>query len=42
MSGGLPLNSLMESVGNLSATAHILGGCAMGRNSEEGVIDSDH
>ncbi len=42
ISGGQPLNSLMESVGNLSATAHILGGCAMGRSAAEGVIDERH
>ncbi len=39
-SGGAPLNILLESVGNLSITAHILGGCAMGPNIEEGVVDS--
>jgi len=42
LSQGRPLNSLMESVGNLSATAHILGGCAMGRTESEGVIDAAH
>ncbi len=40
--GGLPLNVLLESVGNLSITAHILGGCHMGRSSEDGVIDTTH
>ncbi len=39
-SGGAPLNVLLESVGNLSITAHILGGCAMGPNIAEGVIDA--
>jgi len=39
---GIPLNVLSESVGNLSTTAHILGGCHMGRSPEEGVIDTNH
>lgn len=38
-SGGAPLNVLLESAFNLSITAHILGGCAMGSSPEEGVID---
>jgi cholesterol oxidase len=41
-SGGQPLNVLFESVGNLSITAHILGGCHMGRAAAEGVIDASH
>ena len=32
----------MESLCNLSGTAHILGGCAMGRNPAEGVVDTRH
>jgi cholesterol oxidase len=32
----------VESVGNRSVTAHILGGCPMGRHAGEGVIDTDH
>jgi len=39
-SRGAPLNVLLESVGNLSITAHILGGCAMGSTPEEGVVDA--
>ena len=42
VSDGTPFNSLLESVLNMSATAHILGGCVMGANSEEGAIDSHH
>jgi len=38
-SGGAPLNVLLESAFNLSITAHILGGCAMGSSAEEGVVD---
>jgi cholesterol oxidase len=40
--GGLPLNVLPESVFNLSVTAHVLGGCAMGGALEDGVIDVGH
>ncbi|HVU05094.1 MAG TPA: GMC family oxidoreductase [Polyangiaceae bacterium] len=39
---GTPFNFVPESLGNLSVTAHILGGCPMGRTAEEGVIDTDH
>ena len=42
VSGGEPLNVLLESVGNLSITAHILGGCRMGDSAENGVIDTNH
>jgi len=42
VSDGIHYNSLMESAINMSATAHILGGCAIGANREEGAIDSDH
>ncbi|MBU0651689.1 MAG: GMC family oxidoreductase, partial [Proteobacteria bacterium] len=33
---------LLESLANLSFTAHILGGCHMGHSRETGVIDKDH
>jgi cholesterol oxidase len=42
VSGGIPHNSLMESALNMSATAHILGGCAIGTGPQEGVIDKEH
>ncbi len=42
LTGGLPLNVLTESLGNISTTAHILGGCHMGRSPDEGVIDTSH
>jgi cholesterol oxidase len=32
-------SSLPEVILNLSSTAHILGGCPMGRDASEGVID---
>ncbi len=41
-SNGDPLNILGESVGNLSLTAHILGGCIIGAGPREGVIDTRH
>ncbi|MCU0268977.1 MAG: GMC oxidoreductase [Acidimicrobiales bacterium] len=41
-SGGRPLNLLVESVGGLSMTAHILGGACMGADATEGVVDVDH
>ena len=42
ISQGTAHNSLIESVLNMSVTAHILGGCAMGTGPESGVIDSNH
>ena len=41
-SNGTPLNTLMESVGNLSVTAHLLGGAVMASSAEAGVIDVNH
>ncbi|MCP4692073.1 MAG: GMC family oxidoreductase, partial [Desulfobacterales bacterium] len=42
VSGGEPLSNLWESIGNMSATAHIMGGCHMGASPETGVIDANH
>ncbi len=42
VSGGIPFNSLIESVMNMSVTAHILGGCAIGADPASGVIDTHH
>lgn len=42
VSGGIPHNSLIESLLNMSVTAHILGGCTIGANAEQGVIDTSH
>ena len=39
---GTPHNTLLETLGNASVTAHILGGCAIGAGPEDGVIDIDH
>ncbi len=35
---GIPLSSIFEVGMNLSATAHILGGCCMGKTPNEGVV----
>jgi cholesterol oxidase len=42
VSGGTPHNALLESLLNMSVTAHILGGCPIGEDAEHGVIDSTH
>jgi cholesterol oxidase len=42
VSGGIDYNSSIESVLNMSVTAHILGGCSIGGNPQSGVIDSRH
>lgn len=42
VSKGTPLNILLESVGNLSVTAHILGGAVMARDPAHGVVNVDH
>jgi cholesterol oxidase len=39
VSGGQPANSLIESVLNMSVTAHILGGCCIGPEPGQGVVD---
>ena len=39
---GVPVNLTTESVGGVSATAHILGGCPMGKTAKTGVIGTDH
>jgi cholesterol oxidase len=41
-SGGTALNMISESVGNLSTTAHILGGAVMASSPKDGVIDINH
>lgn len=37
--GGFASGSVGENLLNLPTTAHILGGCPIGRNAEEGVVD---
>ncbi|MCB0915266.1 MAG: GMC family oxidoreductase [Actinobacteria bacterium] len=41
VSGGQPFTTLMESVGRIAATAHILGGAAIGPDRGSGVVDPD-
>lgn len=36
---GVPMNALTEVTMGLASTAHILGGCPMGKTKEEGVVD---
>lgn len=42
VSGGDPLNMTAESVGNVSTTAHVLGGAGIGLDADRGVIDRNH
>ena len=42
VSGGLAGNSLLETLGNVSMTAHILGGCVMAGDAQSGVVDERH
>lgn len=36
---GIPQNAITEVLFNMSSTAHILGGCPMGKNVNEGVVN---
>ena len=38
---GIPVSSLYESLLNVPVTAHLLGGCSIGKDYSEGVIDLD-
>lgn len=40
--GGVCLSMTTETLFNIPTTAHVLGGCTMGRNTMEGVIDAQH
>ena len=42
ISGGIAHNALLESVLNMSVTAHILGGCGIGADQDSGVINQQH
>jgi cholesterol oxidase len=39
---GLPQNGINEAILNIPMTAHILGGCIMGKDRDSGVIDKRH
>ena len=38
--GGLAQSSIMEAVGNIPSTAHILGGAVIGADPSKGVVDA--
>lgn len=38
-SGGIAMNAITEIAFNMASTAHILGGCPMGRDASEGVVN---
>lgn len=38
---GVPVNAATEIFFNMSSTAHILGGCPMGKTTEEGVVNEN-
>ena len=38
---GIPHNAFSEVMFGLASTAHILGGCPMGKTKEEGVVDEN-
>lgn len=42
VSNGVPGNAMLETLGNASMTAHVLGGCVMGGSVADGVIDERH
>lgn len=42
VSNGVPGNALLETLGNASMTAHVMGGCVMGSSALDGVIDEHH
>lgn len=42
IANGYPLSMATETILGIPTTAHILGGCAMGRNADEGVINDRH
>ena len=42
ISGGKAMNGLLESIGGVSTTAHILSGCPMGKTAQDGVINTQH
>ncbi len=39
---GIPQNAITESLLNIPISAHMLGGCVMGKDSDSGVIDPYH
>ncbi|MDF1779812.1 MAG: GMC family oxidoreductase [Alcanivoracaceae bacterium] len=41
-SNGIAQNMVVESVGNMSVTAHVLGGAVIGETPEQGVVNTKH
>jgi cholesterol oxidase len=39
--GGEPVGTILEALFNVPMTAHMLGGCLIGRNDSEGVVDEN-
>jgi cholesterol oxidase len=39
---GIPQNAITESLLNIPISAHMLGGCVMGKDADSGVIDTRH
>lgn len=37
--GGVPQSMVLEALGNIPTTAHILGGAVVGQNADQGVVD---
>ena len=40
--GGVPQSMVLEALGDIPTTAHILGGAVVGENPDHGVVDSRH
>jgi cholesterol oxidase len=40
--GGTSQSVVLEAIANIPTTAHILGGCVVGRDIQSGVVDRDH
>ncbi|NDE18800.1 GMC family oxidoreductase, partial [bacterium] len=40
--GGIPASAVNEVALNIPTTAHILGGCSIGRDAQHGVVDESH
>src|SRR5690606_13000443 len=40
--GGIPITSSSEILFDMPMTAHCIGGCVMGKDASEGVIDAQH
>ena len=41
-SDGVPGNMLLDSIGNITQSGHLLGGCQIGSSPQNGVVDTNH